>query len=105
MVLNFQVQKKSNKSKSMLYKTVDITNGGRNISYKTINMMFKHLLDEGYENHNISITVQNINRFYTIKSFDEEMYGTLDEYYANKVNKDSLDKFTDVKEVIFRIYE
>ncbi len=105
MVLNYAIQTKSNKSKSLLYKTVDITNGGRPISYKTLNTMYKHLLDEGYQNDKISIKVQNNVRYYTVKGFDDEMYETLDEYYQNKVNKNSLDKFTSINSVHFLIYE
>lgn len=92
MVLNFQVESKEGKSTSRLIKNITITNGNQPISYKTINRFYKHLLNEGYESNQIYIKVLNPQRYFTIKNLQEEMYGTLEDYYVNKT-KDP-EKFT-----------
>ena len=115
MVLNFQIQKKQNKSKSLLYKTVEITNNNNNISYKTIKTMYNRLLDEGYDKNKIYVKVLNPQRYFTVKPKSENDYmtikgmrdefeDTLDNYYKNRVKDPS--KFTNnFKHVVFGIYE
>jgi hypothetical protein len=85
MVLNFQVETKQNKNKSKLYKSVLMTNGDKNISYKTIRKMYDRLIDEGYEKEKIYVRVLNPQREFTLKGLDEDFENTLDEYYKNKV--------------------
>ncbi len=103
-MLNFQIETKQNKTKSLNYKTIKITNEGKksNVSYKTINMMYKRLLDEGYDRNKIYIKVANIEKGFTLKSFDDDMYGTLDEYYKNSVK--NTDKFNKFSSVTFGVY-
>lgn len=104
MVLNFQIEKRKNKSKSKLYKTVTVTNDNKNISYKTIKMMYNRLLDEGYEKDKIYVKVLNAQRSMTLKGKEDDFENTLDEYYRNRVPDPS--KFTnEFKEVMFGIYE
>ncbi len=104
MPLNYSISTKNNKTNSMLYKTVTITNDGKAISYKTINKFYKHLLHEGWEKDKIYVKVVNPQRAFTIKSFDDEMFDTLDQYYSNKVKDPS--KFTNhFESVCFGIYE
>ncbi len=104
MVLNFQVDTKTNKG-GVKYKTVKITNNGKkqNVSYKTIKMMYKTLLNEGYKKNDISINVNGIDKHKTIKSFDDDMYDTLDDYYKNSVKNDS--KFKVFNSAVFYIVE
>jgi len=104
MPLNYSISTKTNKSKSLLYKSVNITNDGRNISYKTINKFYKHLLDEGWDKNKIYIKVMNPHHAFTIKGFDDDMFDTLDQYYRNKVKDPS--KFTNhFESVQFGIYD
>lgn len=104
MVLNYQIEKRQNKSRSLLYKTVNITNDNKNISYKTIKTMYKTLLDEGYEKNKIYVKVLNPQRYFTLKGLDEDFEDTLDNYYKNRVK--SPEKFTnEFKHVMFGIYE
>jgi hypothetical protein len=103
MPLNYSISTRNHQTKSLLYKTVSITNDGRHISYKTINKFYKHLLDEGWEKEKIYVKVVNPQRAFTIKSFDDEMFDTLDQYYVNKVKDPS--KFTNhFESVVFGIY-
>ncbi len=104
MPLNYSISTKNNKTNSLLYKTVNISNDGKSISYKTINKFYKHLLDEGWEKEKIYIKVLNPQRAFTIKSFDDDMFDTLDQYYINKVKDPS--KFTNhFESVSFGIYQ
>ncbi len=104
MPLNYSISTRTNKSKSLLYKAVNITNDGRNISYKTINKFYKHLLDEGWEKDKICIRIMNPQREFTIKALRADMYDTLDQYYRNKVPNPS--KFTNQFEAVeFLIYD
>ncbi len=113
MPLNYSISTKNNKTNSMLYKTVTITNDGKAISYKTINKFYKHLLTEGWEKDKIYIKVMNPQRAFTVKSIEEgitlkglenEMFDTLDDYYKNSVKDPS--KFTNnFESVVFGIYD
>lgn len=104
MPLHWDVQTKTNKSNSLLYKSIKLTNDGKNISYRTINKFFKHLVSEGYDKNKIYIKVMNPQHAFTIKGFDDDMCETLDEYYRNSVKDPS--KFTNnFESVTFGIYK
>ncbi len=101
--LHFDIKTRSNKSKSLLYKTVTITNNKDHISYKTIKKFYDHLLDEGWEENKIYVKVMNSVHGMTIKGLDDDFFDDLDSYYRNKVRDPS--KFTtNFEEVVFGIY-
>lgn len=114
MVLNFQIESRPNKSKSMLVKTVTIDNDGKNISYKTIKQFYNTLLSEGYSKNSIYVKVLNPQRYFTVsargnefkslKGLQNEFEDTLEDYYRNKVVDPT--KFTnEFSKVIFGIID
>ena len=103
-MVNFNIKEKSNKSKSLLYKTFEINNDGKKISWKTIKAGYDSLLKNGYSKNNIYVKVMTPVGLRTIKGFDSELDDTLDDYFKNKVKDPS--KFSkDFTEVIYGIYE
>lgn len=103
--MNIQVYQKLNKSSSLLYKDVILSNTKKkHLSYKSISKMYKHLLTEDYDPHMMSIQVLNDQQWFTIKGLDDDMFETLDDYYKNKVKNPSrfVNKF---EKVSIRIYD
>lgn len=103
-MVNINVLKKSNKSKSLLYKLVELSNNGNNINWKTIKGTYETLLSNGYNKNNIYVKVMTPIGLRTIKGFDDDLENTLEDYFNNKVKDPS--KFNkSFTEVFYGIYE
>lgn len=103
-MVNINVKTRSNTSKSLLYKTFEIDNHGKNISWKTIKSTYDTLLRNGYNKNNIFVKVMTPVGYRTIKGFDDDLENTLGDYYVNKVK--DVSKFSkDFSQVIYGLYD
>jgi hypothetical protein len=101
--MNLQVKNTKQKD-TLLYKELELKNGGKNISWKTIKNGYKYLLNNGYRKEDIVVRVDTVLGMRTVKGFDEDLENTLEDYFVNKVKdpKKFTNNFTSVSYGIWK---